>query len=81
MGLGLARDVKRLKRDHEGSTAHDSVVSVSAAGDDDVNVLADESVSLSSSSSVPSFSNQNDSSIASDSSACKRKAATGTESE
>ena len=76
-----ARDVKRLKRDHEGSTAHDAVVAVPVAGNDDENVRADDGVSLSSPSSVPIFPKRDSSNYASNGNDGKRKASTGTETE
>ena len=75
------RAAKRLKRDHEGSTAHDAVDAVAVAGNDDANVRADDSVSLSSPSSASLFFNPSSSNCASDGNDGKRKASTVKESE
>ena len=74
-----ARDVKRLKRDNEGSTAHDAVVAVPVAGNHDANAGADDGVS--SPSSVSLLSNHSSSRFTSDSNDGKRKALTVKESE
>ena len=75
------RAAKRLKRDHEGSIAHDAVVVVPVAGNDDANVLADDVVPLSSPSSVSLLSNHSSSRFTSDGNDGKRKASTAKKSE